>query len=144
MGNEDKIKTQLLYKEHGEFFNDYFTIRRNAFVLLAKSISNTKNITDLYEGVITLIDFTSNYIEDISSIDAMIKEIDVLMSARDNKKALIKFREVLRLINKKHEESDVLPQKNIDDRKFSHFWRDEEHRAIRALKKGYHDIFMLK
>ena len=53
MSNEDKIKTQLQYKEHGDFFDDYFRIRRTAFLLLSKSITDHKNIPVLYENVIT-------------------------------------------------------------------------------------------
>ena len=143
MGNEDKIKTQLQYKEHGDFFDDYFRIRKTAFILLSKSITKPSLISDLYENVITLIDFTSNYIADISEIDDMVKEIDILMKQRNNKKALEKFRQILRLINHKHEESDVLPQKNVEDTN-QKFWRTEESKAMKEMKKAYYDVFMKK
>lgn len=143
MSYDDKIKTQLQYKEHGDFFDDYFSIRKTAFLLLSKSITNPKMIPDLYENVITLIDFTSNYIADISEIDTIVKEIDALMFKKKEKDALIKFRELLRLINKKHEESDVLPQKNVEDAN-SKFWRNEESKAMKEMKKAFFDVFMKK
>ena len=143
MNYEEKIKTQLQYKEHGDFFDDYFRIRRTAFILLSKSITDNKQIHNLYENVLTLIDFTSNYIADISDIDNIVKEIYDLMHKKNTKDAFTKFRELLRLINKKHEESDVLPQKNVEDVN-KRFWRDEESRAMKEMKKAFFDVFMKK
>lgn len=146
MENKDNlaIKTNLQYKEHGNFFNDFFTLRKIAYGHLAETITNPKRFPELYKSTLILVEYASSYISDIESIDQDLQDIDKLTSINKTNEAIKKVKHLLRKITQEHEASELLPQKKAEDIKTQKFWREEEHRAIRNMKKAFHDIFFNK
>lgn len=141
---DEKVKTDLAYKEHGDFFEDYHLIRKRAFVLLAEAITDKNKVKELYKTIITLVDFTSNYMYDISEVDELLLEIDKLMAKNRYVEAISEMRQVLRKINTKHEASAILPQKSMNFDEKEKFWRDEESKGMKEMKKAFFDVFMRK
>jgi len=137
----DKVKTNLEYKEHSDFFEDYFIFKKQTFVLLSESITDQRKIPELYQRLRTLINYTSNYIPDIKEIDADLKVVDGLM-VKDKKQALRMCESILRKLNDKHEQTAILPQKATSYDEKEAFWRNEESRAMKELKKAFYDVFM--
>lgn len=143
---ENNNKSYLNYKEHGDYFDDYFLIRKRAFALLAESIRDANKIPLLYESVVTLIEYTSNYIHNLAEVDKKLEEIDKIYVKNQNKpksyELVPKFRDLLRMINDEHEKSDIIPQKSTDYDIMEQFWREEESVAMQQMKKAFYDLFM--
>lgn len=141
------IKTNLQFKEHTHFFDDYFELRKVAFNFLAKAITDDTKIPDLYQSVLILVEYTSTYISNVDFLDEKVKNIDklIVLKRKDkNKEAILEIKKLLRLISSEHESSELLPQKRSDDVSTQKFWKEEEHKALRNMKKAFHDIFFLK
>jgi hypothetical protein len=144
MDNKERITTGLEYKQHNDFFGDYFIFKQRAFVLLSECISDKGKIKLLCETLMTLVNYTSNYIDDITEVDKLMNELKRLLQLNKSADVINKAQEILRLLNEKHESSALLPQKQTQYNENEKFWRDEETKAMKQLKKAFYDVFMKK
>jgi hypothetical protein len=130
----------LKYKEHHHFFETYFRYKDAAFTLKSGGLNDPKMLIEAFKATITLIDYTSNYISDLATIDKKITTINDLLMKKNNIKAWEELGEVLRLINQEHENCDLLPKKNKNDKPLQEFWRSENNRALREIKKAFTEV----
>lgn len=144
--------TSLLFKDHREFFEVYFSLRSNSIMLLTKSKGNKSQSKELIDTLQAFIDWTSNYISILDdskdSFNNIILGIDSLFS-----KACIKLqkensyydgleimREIIRMLNKEHEKFELLPKPMIEKERQREEWEKIQNEADKNIVKGALDF----
>jgi len=142
--------TSLEYKDHRDFFEDYFKFRREFILgLSALSFSNDKKgFTELYKSLNALIDWTNNYIFN-ENIDKLLKELnkDIIIFNSANtilaKELIVKFRKIIKLINVDHEKAEILPKKMIGEiSEEDKYYYEEQVHPLKYAKKAFTDLLL--
>lgn len=152
--NEDKppIKTNfdestLDYKLHQDFFELLFQYIRNYEEAMADFYTDTKAGIKAFKELIKLISFTSAHIKkkiDIEEVKIRRDEIHKSLKqgkTSDARKAMENLAEEIFMI---FERTELIPKVKHEEDENAKFWKDEENKAIREVKKGFYDILMFE
>ena len=142
--------SSLQYKDHKDFFEEYFKIR-SEFVrgLSSLSFSNDKQgFVSLFKSLSNLYDWTNNYIFN-EKIPQGLDEIQTKISKfQPNNNILAKniisdFKFILKLINQDHEKAEILPKKMMFElSEEDKFYKEEEKQPLKYAKKAFTDLIL--
>lgn len=148
--NKQQNDSMLEFKDHRDFFMEYFKIRTE-FVKLLSSLEFNKDkkaFTELYKILYALIDWTSNYVfnENIDKNTKILYNKVINFNPASVKEArdiVLLFRETFKLINKDHEKAEILPKKMINEiSEEDKFYREEETQPLKYAKKAFTDLIL--
>lgn len=155
--NYNNDSSELLFKEHREFFIKYFELRTKFILQLAEiyTADSKQKYLELYTSLMALFDWTSNYIvkkeEFQKNLDELMNMINKLPAGRITniniyKPTINKFREILHNMNEAHEKTEILPQKIVEQEDENRkFYREEKNDiALKMAKKAFHDMIINK
>ena len=138
--NEDRV---LNYKNQDPFFIDYYKYR--AECIESKSLVLKGQKQPIILALAKFLDYTCDYVTDY---EKKFKEIeDLLTEITDGDIELKDFRERMNKlwldINKDHVLFEILPKPNYSTEtdEIEKFWKEENHKGLRELKKVQSDIF---
>jgi len=143
--------TSLLFKDHREFFEIYFSMRSKTIMLLTQAKRNKQQSNELIDTLQALIDWTSNYIstlDDIKENGKLILGIDSLFNKACNEitskdkyyNGLTTIRKIIRLLNKEHEKYELLPKPMIEEERQKEEWEKIQNDADKNIVKGAMDF----
>ena len=145
----------LMYKDHKDFFVKMHELRALFVEKIAESTFEVQALKDAYITFNALVDWTSSYI-DKSSIkldknkkntefmDEKLEEIEKLIVNGKRKPAKVELRLYFRKLNDCFESSELLPKINQQQEDENQkFWKDEEHKAMKEVKKAFYDIMVV-
>lgn len=138
--NENKNNGSLEYKNQDPFFIDYYDYRRKALnskqkVLLGERQEFLLNISSFLDYS---VDYIYNYEEKTEMIEELLKKYKSMENGEFRKKINILWK----AISADHVKFEILPKPAIlEDEEINKYWKDEEHKGIRELKKVTTDIF---
>lgn len=145
MKMEDKynsINTELQYKEHGKFFEDFFTYRRKAHELLTLSFADNSKVIPTYQAIYLLLSYTSNYVLNKDELKKRLHKIPSFIKNGKTYEAIIELDNILDNINENHEKTELIPKKKTEEKTQHRLWRKEEDLILREIKKGMADIIV--
>jgi len=142
--------SSLQYKDHKDFFEEYFKLRIE-FVRGLSSLSFTndkRGLSLLYKSLDALINWTDNYIFN-PEIELKLNELHIKVSnfnyanTKDAKEIVLKFKELNRLINIDHEKAEILPKKLMEElSEEEKFYKEENNQPLRYAKKAFTDLIL--
>lgn len=146
----DRDDTFIEYKQHNEFFREYYMLRANFVQLHAESISDLKLVRKTYEILYALTNWTISQLINIDNtkveeINKRLKETFKLISQQKLIIAREQLEEIFIDLSKIHEESELIPKvrKNFEDQN-KKFWEEENNRGMKEMKKAFFDLFTFR
>ena len=136
---ENNITTNLVYKDHRDFFSKYMDYRSQCFEGIAICLNDKTKVVKTFQLIYLLYGFTSNYISNSEEIKKELFEIQKIIETNP-KQAVLKMSDLMEVINEKHEESELLPKKQIKQDVNRDFWKLEHDLILRQIKKAGVDI----
>lgn len=143
---EDKTQnnnTSLLYKNQDPFFIDYYEYRREAIKAKANILIDNSNYRK--EAILTinsLIDFTVGYVNNFKDKKETIKELMAEYKDPEFSQFTEKFNNLWEELAQDHINYEILPKPQMqEDKDLEEYWKSENHKAVRELKKVTTDIF---
>lgn len=140
--NFQSINTELQYKEHGKFFEDFFNYRRKAHELLTLSFTDNSKVIPTFQAVYLLLSYTSNYILNKQELKERLNKIPLLVRNGKTSDAILELDKILDNINDNHEKTELIPKKKVEEKTQHRLWRKEEDYIIKEIKKGMADIIV--
>lgn len=147
--NNIGITTGLEFKEHRQFFDDYFKYKRVCTQLYAEASENPSKLSVLMTSINTLRVYTSNYISNNQQIKQKINVLrnritnnGLRLSPKEYQDILDDIDTLLTEINEAHENSELLPKKQKEEKLSQDIWRYENSLIMREVKKGMADIII--
>lgn len=141
--------TNLTYKDHQEFFNDYYNYKKT----FIQNISGCYiDITLIPETAISLSTFImSNYAQlqvrlEFSDLEKKQKTIFKMIKDKNKPEKIIEqmkalFSEIILICS--NLELEPKPTEEFDTEEVK-FWKEETHKGLREIKKGFIDILSIK
>lgn len=151
--NVDDIS--LMYKDHKDFFVKMHDLRAKFVVEIAESSFEPKNLRQAFQTIEALVDWTSSYIQkssikfnkdkdNITYFDETLEEVSKEIKMNKNNEAKKNLKNLFRNLNSCFENSELLPKINIGvEDENSKFWREEEHAAMKEIKKAFYDVLVV-
>ena len=141
-------ETNLSFKDHQRFFNDYYDFKKqfNKYLLGA-----TFDYSLVEEAYISLFQFINNAIAQIT----LVKDKKELNEVKNNitnlivnKKQSLALEEMEKLFQEVCDicmklELEPKPE-NKEDSEEVKFWKEETHKGLREIKKGFMDVLSIK
>ena len=132
------INTNLEYKDHTEFFHDFFKYKSKAHELLAFALNDSKQLIMAYQAIYLLLSYSSNYIDKKEELRKRLLNVkNMLKNPMD---AIPELENILDEINVQHENSELLPKKKTEIKESQNIWRKQEDYIMQQITKGCADI----
>jgi len=143
--NYSENDKSLQYKDHNEFFEIFFQLRKQFLRDLHEFYINQNETTKsvVIGTMLGLIRWTGSQLGKVLDVNEMRTKVIRLGNSREYPKLYLQLDDLFLEISKAHESCELIPKIKIDvEDENAKFWKDEEHRAIREIKKGFYDILM--
>lgn len=116
--NENIQESSLEYKEHQEFFTEYYEIRRLFVRKLAESNTDLKLVRQIYELLSALIDWSNSQLRKVNpdklkEIEERLEETFKQIQANKAIAARNELKQIFYEISDMHEESQLIPKIEI-------------------------------
>lgn len=137
----------LIFKEHREFFINFFQKRDDFLSAFALAKYDEEELKDSYNILVYLIESTSAYIfkEDIEKeIDNELEEIEkILKDNSQHQECYNKIKELHRKVSSLQVQAEILPKPILSsENEQEKFWRGEDNKAMKEMKKAFYDVVM--
>ena len=126
----------LQFKEHRDFFDAMFEMRRNITANIAEAKTNPSAYNELVKSMEVLIDWTSNYIDDIENIDKMVL---AALKEKNKLKSIRGFKTIFRRLNLNYEKNELIPQKILKVKETNE-WESIQNKADKNIVKACLDF----
>jgi len=129
---ENEENNSLQFKEHRDFFDALFEMRRNITANIAEAKTSPKAYGELISSIEVLIDWTSNYITDIETIDKMVHNA---VKEKNKLKSIRGLKRVFRRLNVNYEKNELIPQKIVvktDQNEWEKIQRQADKNIVKA------------
>ena len=141
----------IFYKDHREFFERFFKLRSDFFENWSMSYLDPEHIPIAFQKFISLINWSSSQTKDyeILSLENRQKvrnRIKTLISQKKPSEALDVMEEYMDKVSVCQEEVQILPkvQKPEEEDQIEKFWREEKHKGLKNIKKGFIDVLKIQ
>jgi predicted RNase H-like nuclease (RuvC/YqgF family) len=137
----------LIFKEHREFFINFFQKRDDFLSSFAEAKYDHNELKDTFLILNYLIEATSPYIltkDSKDKIDNCLKEISEILSDKSkHEDCFNKIKDLHREISTLQVRSEILPKplRELENEQ-EQFWKGEESRAMREMKKAFYDVVL--
>jgi len=135
--NNNIIDTSLEYKQHNDFFANFFIYHKTAHELITHCYANKKLLPATFQAISLLRSYASNY---LPSDDEFKERLNKILSNINNPNSLNEMGIILKEMNLEFENSDILPKKQNIHKIEKDFWMKEENLILKQWKKAGLDI----
>jgi len=141
----------LMFKEHREFFITFFQKRTDFLEVFALAKGDHEELKESYLILIYLIESTSAYIiknnEDGSVNDEIDEELEVISKIIKDKTKHDECHKKIKLLHRKvsllQVDAEILPKPLLkQENENEQFWRGEDKKAYKEMKKAFYDVVM--
>jgi len=145
--NLNKKEDGLIFKEHREFFINFFQKRDDFLSSFAMAKIDKDELKDSFLLLNYLIESTSPYIlkeDKDKDVDKKIKEIESIINvSTEHDNCYNKIKSLHREISLLQVKAEILPKPLLAyDNEKENFWRGEENKAMKEIKKAFYDIVL--
>jgi hypothetical protein len=142
-------ETTLNYKEHHLFFEDYYLLKKEFITKIGECHSDISLIPEAYTKLSSFIISVIAQLQlkvDFTQIQKNKNEVfNLINNKKDPLMIINKMIQVYSDTCKICMDLELEPKpKVIEDSEEVKFWKDEEHRGLREIKKGFADVLSIK
>lgn len=148
--------TSLEYKNHDEFFDKFYTLRTDLITSIALCndylSNNNPKLPSQMNYTITALDtfIIWSYSQlkrggmDEKQLNKDLNLIRKEILSKDYGRAYDNIKNIFTQVSEIHEKTELIPRINVTENENEKFWRDEDNKAMKEIKKAFYDVLLIE